>query len=195
MTECSVPECARTAVSWGLCNMHYQRQRTHGDTSVSKCPKPERFAIAGFYAKALAYTGDECLIWPFARCSSGYAIMTHKGKHGRIVSRLICEEVNGPAPTPQYQAAHSCGRGHEACVTPRHLSWKTSAQNHQDRIAHGTDPRGERNPRALLSEADVIEIRRLHAAGDATRKQLRERFGVSEGAMYSIIRRRTWQHI
>lgn len=84
MTACSVPECGRPVECRELCTLHYQRLRTHGDTSTSKHPKPERFSVAIFYAKALAYTGSECLIWPFGRNSAGYATMSYKGKNGRV---------------------------------------------------------------------------------------------------------------
>lgn len=50
----------------------------------------------------------------------------------------MCQKAHGDPPSPKHDAAHSCGRGHEGCVNPNHLSWKTKKQNQADRITHGT---------------------------------------------------------
>jgi hypothetical protein len=48
---------------------------------------------------------------------------------------------------------------------------------------------------AKLTDADVLEMRRVFAAGGCTKKELGRRFGVS-GVMASlIIRRKMWAHI
>jgi hypothetical protein len=56
--------------------------------------------------------------------------------------RLMCQLAHGDPPTPDHIAAHSCGRGHEGCVNPNHLSWKTYSENELDKRVHGTT----RNP-------------------------------------------------
>lgn len=50
----------------------------------------------------------------------------------------MCELAHGPAPSGKHQAAHNCGKGHEGCVNPRHLEWKTNKENSIDKIRHGT---------------------------------------------------------
>ena len=67
-----------------------------------------------------------CLIWPFAKSQTGYAIF---GNPLRKVHRLMCEHRHGPAPTPQHHAAYSCDRGHDACVNPHHVDWKILSEN------------------------------------------------------------------
>ena len=78
------------------------------------------------------YDGDDCLIWPFARIQSGRGHFGYEGKHYQA-HVYMCELVNGPCP-PGHEAAHSCGRGHDACVHPKHLSWKTRAENRRIRL-------------------------------------------------------------
>src|SRR5258708_1433259 len=73
---------------------------------------------------------DFCLIWPFARKGGGYAQI---GSDGILLHRLMCEYRNGPAPTSEHYATHSCGRGHEGCINPNHLRWRTPAQNQLER--------------------------------------------------------------
>jgi hypothetical protein len=48
---------------------------------------------------------------------------------------------------------------------------------------------------AKLVEADVLEIRRLHAAGKLTQRTLAGMFGVSFGMINNIVLRKAWAHI
>lgn len=70
------------------------------------------------------YSHDWCLIWPFVSKLHGYGQFGYLGKN-YYAHRFMCELAHGPAPSPLHEAAHSCGRGHEGCVNPQHLSWKT----------------------------------------------------------------------
>jgi len=65
---------------------------------------------------------------------------------------------------------------------------------HQKGRARNGDPRGEKNGRAILSEDDVREIRRLAAAG-MTGADLGRRFGVVKEAIYDILKRKRWSHV
>lgn len=132
--QCSIDDCSKPIVNIrGWCSAHYQRWRAHGDPLKGRTAdgEPKRY----LHEVVLAYEGDECMPWPYGRYASGYGRI-----RGSIVSRLVCEAVNGPPPTPKHEAAHSCGKGHEGCVTKGHLSWKTHAENMADTIAHGTMP-------------------------------------------------------
>lgn len=90
-----------------------------------------------FREVVVGYTGDDCLLWPFSKSNKGYGTINHDGRN-LTVSRFLCAEVNGPPPTPDHVAAHSCGRGHTGCVNPRHLRWATRTENEADKIIHGT---------------------------------------------------------
>ncbi len=54
--------------------------------------------------------------------------------------------------------------------------------------------RGEDNPRARLTEEQVIEIKRLLARG-AGHGFLARRYGVSKFAIWSIAHNLTWRHV
>jgi hypothetical protein len=58
---------------------------------------------------------DCCLIWPFGRNSTGYGLVTIDGEQ-TYAHRAMCKRVHGEPPTPEHQAAHSCGRGHDGCL-------------------------------------------------------------------------------
>lgn len=184
---CSIPDCGKPAKVRGWCNAHYLRAKQHGDPLGGGTFKgaPLRF----LQETVLPYDGNECLTWPFARDCDGYGHLWIGGKSHQV-SRLACEEMNGPPPTPDHEAAHSCGKGHEGCVTKRHLDWKTHAENQADKIAHGTHSRGERHPMAKLTEPEVREI--LDLKGTMFQWEIAERFGVSQPLVSNIHRAKNW---
>lgn len=124
----------------------------------------------------------------------------------KSVHRLVLTAFVGPCPEGR-QAAHENGdRADNRLVN---LSWKTPAENSADKRRHGTlvtgdrhyahlRPdlilRGERIGRALLTEADVREIRAATAAGE-TQTSLATRYGVSRPTIADIAHRRTWRHV
>jgi hypothetical protein len=136
----------------------------------------------------VSYGSDACLTWPFARHSNGEAAIGDR--QSRQAARLMCILAHGDPPFEAAQAAHSCGKGHLACVNPRHLSWKTPKDNTADQIVHGTRRRGENHPFARLTEKHVIAIRALH--GKFTTSDLAEIFDVHPWTISDIIERKTW---
>lgn len=190
MTMCSVPGCGNRRHVKGYCSAHYQRFWKHGDPLCGGTLRgdPLRFVNE----VALQHTGGECLTWPFSKNNKGYGKVWVDGKK-TIVSRYVCELVRGAPPTPEHEAAHSCGRGHEACIAPGHLDWKTPAQNQADRIDHGTSNSGERNGHAKLTEAEVREI--IALKGVELQRELAARFGVSRQVVSLIHKGLRWAWI
>ena len=185
---CSIANCGKPAVNIrGWCKRHYHRWQRHGDPLAGGTLRgePERY----LHEVALVYDGTECLIWPYSRNQKGYANMRYHGVV-RAVSRVVCEDVNGPPPTSKHEAAHLCGKGHDGCVTPRHLSWKTPAENHADMIIHGTSCRGTKHPSNRLTEADVRDIRQL--SHYISCRQITDMFGLGKDTVYAILRGRSW---
>lgn len=91
--------------------------------------------------------------------------------------RAICYKTYGPPPEPWYEAAHTCGKGTEACVNPRHLRWATPADNRADKRHHGTALIGTRNPLAKLTDAQVAYVKRMR--GKVKQTDLARELGVS----------------
>jgi hypothetical protein len=115
--------------------------------------------------------------------------MLHEGRISRV-SRIVCEKFNGPPPTSKHEAAHSCGKGHEGCVSGRHLRWDTPKGNQADRLKHGTHNRGERQPRAKLTEHDVRWIRSV--IGTRPQREIAQMFGVHPCVISEIKIGRKW---
>lgn len=195
---CAVENCHKKHVAKGFCSTHYTRFVRYGDPlRVKENLTPIGEAQNYFENVVLTYEGDECLIWPYNRCGNKgkgkrYGQISRGGKP-YLVHRLACEEANGPPPTPKHQAAHSCGNGFGGCVTKKHLSWKTSKENHADRRLHGTDNRGERHSMAKLSEMQAREILALKTKESA--RGLAKRFNISRRTVNQIHAGKIWSHI
>lgn len=142
-----------------------------------------------FIRSVMTYQGADCLTWPYGAAKNGYGMVSHGGRM-RYVHRLVCEAVKGHAPTPKHEAAHSCGRGGEGCVNPRHLSWKTRTENQADRLVHGTHNRGERQGMAKLTEADVRAIRQIGSAESLS--AIGRKFGVHAKTVSQIFSGQNW---
>ncbi len=128
---------------------------------------------------------DWCLIWPFGTKQGGYAAF---GETAVPVHRVMCEHKNGPPPSEEAnQAAHSCGRGHDACVNPNHLSWKTNAQNQIERYQHSGPTK-----RTKLCPEDVDEI--LALKGRSRIADIAKQFGVIELTIHRIHAGKLWRN-
>lgn len=75
------------------------------------------------------------------------------------------------------------------------LSWGTPLQNNgPDMKRDGTALIGSRHGRTILTEEDVLEIRRRVTAGEKQLSLARE-FKISTSACWNIVNRNTWRHI
>lgn len=116
------------------------------------------------------YAGDDCLPWPFYRLH-GYGVLGYLGKR-YYAHRFMCSLIHGDPPTPEHQAAHSCGNGHLGCVTPGHLSWKTQSENQLDCRQHGTATKTHEGNKGRITRKQAAEIRALKGvkSGQPVRK-------------------------
>ena len=153
--------------------------------------KGERFALSrAFLHKALNSYTEQCILWPFALQPTGYARIGLQGK-SHYAHRVVCIEAHGPPPSSEHEAAHSCGN--RACMNPKHLSWKTSKDNHADRKRHGTNNEGEKHGCAKLDWNKVAEIR--SQKGLKSHAKLADEFGVSASQICQIQKGKKWKPV
>jgi hypothetical protein len=136
-----------------------------------------------FLVALVGHQGNECVPWPLARDDQGRGWIGHEGKRG-IAARYMCRLAHGEPPTPKHVAAHSCGNGHEACVNPNHLSWKTQAQNIEDCREHGTLVRHWGGNVRRLTPAQIQTIK--NARGVKLRRDLAAEYKVSQSTISDI---------
>lgn len=189
---CSISDCGKEQSSRGLCCAHYNRYLKHGDPLAGR---PSRGADRGEAKRFLAevvlpFQGRGCLRWPFGVDSNGYARFARLNS-SILVSRLVCMATHGNPPDLSWHAAHTCGKGHEACVSPGHLIWKTRADNNADKLLHGRTPRGSGAPNVKLSEAAAFEI----FLDPRKETEIARDYGVHYMTVHCIKVGRSWRHV
>ncbi len=132
-----------------------------------------------------------CWLWNGSKSDKGYGCFGIMRKT-TMIHRISWLIHFGPTPE-NLHVLHKCDN--RSCTNPDHLFLGTNRINVLDKIEKGRDnpPVGIRNCKAKLTEADVIEIRRL--ANAFTRRKLAEMFNVTDANICDIILRHTWRHI
>lgn len=84
------------------------------------------------------------------------------------------------------------------------LEWASQKENNIHARAHGLydkayhlmrTPRGEASGLSLLTESQVLEIRKIYSQRRKTQRQIADMFGVSHPTIQKIVYRQTWKHI
>ena len=148
-------------------------------------------AVSEFLDEALRSNTDDCIIWPFYRTKAGYAMIARPKL--TTASRYILMQTVGEPPE-DFQAAHSCGKGHLGCVNPKHLRWASRQDNMDDKKIHGTLPIGSKNGRAIMTNESVVSLRLDRSLGWKVR-DLAAKYGISRAAVGRIILGKAWAHL
>jgi len=115
--------------------------------------------------------------------------LCRKGRKERVaIHRLVMRAFVG-MPGPGEEVCHNNGIRSDAALS--NLRYATRAENHADKIIHGTTNRGERSATAKLTSADVISIREDRRS----QQELGRIHGVSQGHIHRIKSRVRWAHI
>ncbi len=135
---------------------------------------------------------DDCWEWTGTGRVDGYGQVTweHR-KYG--CHRVAWELAFGDIPEGM-NVLHKCDN--PPCCNPAHLFLGTAEDNNRDRSMKGrtVSRPGELHHGAKLTQSDVIEIRRLAAAGVSV-GELMTRFPVKRAQMYRVIKADRWQHL
>ena len=146
---------------------------------------------------------DHCWLWTGV-LSRGYGQISDSPRM-RQAHRVSWELAFGPIPLGLF-ICHACDV--KNCVRPDHLFLGTAADNSSDmkrkgrsasgernwRTSHPEASRGTRNPAAVLSAKQVLDIRARVSAGHRQIELARE-YDVSKTTICSIISRRSWSHL
>lgn len=138
---------------------------------------------------------DGCWIWT-ASTIRGYGQIGIGGTNN--LAHRIAYEIASGSPLPKGSCVlHRCDN--PRCCNPKHLFLGDRNDNAKDMVSKGRQRNGivpgERHGMSKMTEANVIEMRRMYAAHEASQPDLAKRFGVRQSTVWAILHRRTWHHI
>jgi len=134
-----------------------------------------------------------CIEWTMMRTANGYGLFS-VGRKVTTAHRWLFEQTYGKQPA-SVDVCHSCDN--RKCVNITHLFAGTRKQNMEDavrkgRTSHASKNRGEKHGRAVLTSAQVKEIRALRLDG-RTLGSIAIIFGVSIAQISRIVNNQSWR--
>jgi hypothetical protein len=148
-----------------------------------------------FMSYVLPPDENGCEMWTGARHHvGGYGVFWARGLNIQAHRYRYIEQVFGDfSPPSDVFIRHSCHN--PGCVALAHLTHGSPADNSRDMVEANRQARGIRHGLAKLTADEVIEARRLYAAGGVTHKALAEKYGIGLSTMSWVLQRRTWRHL
>ena len=151
-----------------------------------------------FWSK-VAVTDDahECWEWNGARKPKGYGNVRINKKY--LTSHRIAFILSNGPIISNYIVCHTCDN--PSCCNPNHLMLGTIKSNASDMLMKGRQKkkihaaRGEKSASSKLCNSEVMEIRSAYESKQLNQYELAEKYNVSQFAISSIVRRKTWSHI
>jgi hypothetical protein len=132
-------------------------------------------------------TGDPDVCWEwkglFFHPIPNYGNYLGFGAH-RVAYFLHHEQQPG-----QRLVCHTCDN--KRCVNPYHLFLGSHLDNKTDCVSKNRHAHGVRHGMSKVTDSDVLLIRASHEPI----RDLMDRFGLSDTAVYYIRSRRTWKHV
>lgn len=154
-----------------------------------RAPAAERF-----WAKVTPCPNTGCWLWDGAATVRGYGMFGVAPGDLRMAHRFAYELATGTAPGA-LDVCHRCDV--PWCVNPDHLFLGTRTDNMRDCARKGRIRRppmgGERNPRAILTAAQVAEIRARYAAGGVLQRDLAAEYGVALPTIGHVLSGKNWR--
>lgn len=168
--------------------VHPARRLLPADVPDGLQPVMERF-----YAKVRVNVETGCWEWTGHTNAKGYG-QVRIAQRGHLAHRVSFAWHNGAIPDGAV-VLHHCDN--PPCVNPAHLKAGTQKENLHDAIRKGrrVQPLGERVGTAKLTAAQVLEIRRLIAAGDLSLRAIARRYGMNHTVIQAIAKGRRWAHV
>lgn len=141
---------------------------------------------------------DSCWLWIASKNPSGYGLFNMDGR-SKLAHRVSLK-LSGIEFDDSLYALHHCDT--PACVNPSHIFLGTQAMNMEDMNKKGRgsikgfkNGCGSKHGNALLTEDQVLEIRRKYQPKKYTLKMLANEYGIAITNVSAIVNRKSWTHI
>jgi hypothetical protein len=198
---CVIEGCTYPGVSRGWCQAHYKRWRkygdpTHGGRDINR-RRPAGIDPVDWFWQGFTRSENGCLEWHRGTIGDyGDASGVVDGE--RLCHRIAWILTHGPIPDGLW-VLHHCDNPPCGDALGGHLFLGDVVDNNRDMFAKGRNStthqaKGSAHRVSKLTEADVSEIRRRAATGEAQR-HLADEFGVSESLISQVVLRHIWRHL
>jgi len=128
--------------------------------------------------------------WPWVGANrAGYGTIKYQGRWWRS-NRLAYFLTHNKEPV---YVCHTCDN--PPCCNPKHLFAGNKQINVDDMVQKKRHAFGVRNPRAVLTDAMVLEIRRIYSEEYITQADLSRRLNISVGLVKTVIAAEAWKHL
>lgn len=135
---------------------------------------------------------SKCWVWTGHTHPKGHGMLSDWPRKPLYAHRVSWQLRHGEVRNAKH-VLHKCDVAR--CVNPRHLYLGTNLDNIRDRVLHGRNLAGEKHPFAKMSSQTVRKMRSLRATSRMSYRAIADKFGVSVGAAYSAVTRRTWTSV
>ena len=193
---CGIPDCNGPFAARDMCRKHYQRWliSTPKNQRPPARPGASRLSIEDRFWRRVQKAGpDDCWPWMGSRGGHGHGVFWFSAERKRESSHAVALELSsGVRRPPGMHCCHHCDN--PPCCNPAHLYYGTPEQNQADMVNRARNPRGIEKYNAVLSDAQVVEIRTRYFAGE-TAAALAVEFGIQPGHLSNITRGRMWKYV
>lgn len=141
------------------------------------------------------FTVAERLLSPSTNKQTGYKVVSLRAPGASTsfhVHTLVLTAFAGPCPAG-FECCYNNGDRSDSRLD--NLRWDAVKTHKDDMRAHGTMILGEDASWSVLTEEQVLEIRKRYVPYVVTQRELAYEFGVSSTHVGKIVREETWQHI
>lgn len=146
-----------------------------------------------FALRIIPEPNSGCWLWIASATPSGYGTLTRFGK-SHYAHRCAYEAKHGDGSAQGLVCRHQCDT--PACVNPDHILVGTTWDNVQDAKLRGrlNAPKGIEHHKAVLTEADVLQMRALAKDGWSL-TQLKGLYGLTFNSISAAVKGQSWKHL
>ena len=138
--------------------------------------------------------GNGCLRWDGQLGNNGYGVVKYCGKSrwAHRLSLILALNLDIDSLSRKIQVCHHCDFGR--CLNPDHLYLGTHQDNMNDKVSRDRCSKGERHTASRLTNAQVLEIRKLRSYGESM-ALIASKINVCPSTVCNVINRRFWRHV
>ena len=139
--------------------------------------------------------GESWKYLPLRKSKSGYLVVHVRGKrlrlHVVLLESFVClrPTIDGESAVARHLNDDKLDNRLE------NLAWGSGTDNRRDSVRNGTHHHGSGHYATHLSDADVMEMRRLYSQGEMLQREIAGKFDVSRATVCMVINGKVWKHL